>query len=230
MSLIIVTTVTNRLHRDMSQLVIEFDWFRDPKGYRLLEAGRPKQPFVVRNGKRCDPRDPKESEFYRPLSKSDSLFRIFANTATTPEGVLDFVQRFGSLTWEGYDAEKGDQVNLVIYHASRMREFLTPIADGKKSPSVEMGRFQMGSISSLDAAVVWDPVTNAPKWELRPKTLLDALWLQCGQALTSGAQFRQCEHCGTWFEVGRGTGRRADAKFCSEEHKISFHSLKRSRE
>jgi len=33
-----------------------------------------------------------------------------------------------------------------------------------------------------------------------------------------------------FFEAGRGTGRRLDAKFCSDEHRIAFNSLKRSRE
>ena len=60
--------------------------------------------------------------------------------------------------------------------------------------------------------------------------LLDALWLQLGQALTVSAKIRQCEHCGNWFEAGRGTGRRLDAKFCSDEHRIAFNSLKRSKE
>jgi len=45
----------------------------------------------------------------------------------------------------------------------------------------------------------------------------------------SRAAIKQCLHCGVRFEAGRGAGRRADAKFCSEEHKIAYHSLARSR-
>jgi len=62
-----------------------------------------------------------------------------------------------------------------------------------------------------------------------PPTLLDAVWLQFGQALASNAQLRQCDHCGKWFEAGIGTGRRADAKFCSSECQIEHKSLQRSR-
>ena len=79
----------------MAQLVIEFDWTRDPKGYRLVETRQSKMLRVVRNGKGHDPKDFEPS---RPLSSTDFLFKIFANTATTPEGVLDFVRRFGPLT------------------------------------------------------------------------------------------------------------------------------------
>jgi hypothetical protein len=210
----------------MAQLVIEFEWARDPKGYRLVEAERPKILRVVRNGKA---RNPKDNRACRPLASTDLLFRIFANTVTTPEGVLDFVRRFGPLTWDGWDETKGDAVNLVIHNADHMRQVLRCSAGQKRWWDLPVPH-QISVASSLDAVVVWDPAMKAPKWELRPKTLLDALWLQLGQWMIGGAQIRQCEHCSDWFEVGRGTGRRLDAKFCSDEHRIAFNSLKRSRE
>ncbi|MGA8698617.1 MAG: hypothetical protein WB689_33240, partial [Xanthobacteraceae bacterium] len=95
---------------------MEFDWIRDPRGYHLDDRGR-----VVRNGKGHSPKD---QEACRPLSSTDSLFRIFARMATTPEGVLDFVQRYGPLTWAGWDATKGEQVALVIQHARHMSQIL----------------------------------------------------------------------------------------------------------
>jgi len=135
------------------------------------------------------------------------------------------VQRFGSLTWDGWDPTKGDSVHLVIFNAIRMRQFLQEYAGEQTRPVLPPGQ-----ISSLTASVLWDPIVKAPRWELRPNTLLDALWLQFGQALTSGSQIRQCQHCADWFEAGRGTGRRLDAKFCCDEHRTAFNSLKRSRE
>jgi hypothetical protein len=208
----------------MPQLVIRFEWGRDPKGYRLLATGG--QLRVVRNGKGHSPKD---LEPCQPLSLTDSLFRIFANTCTTPDRVLDFVQNYGPLTWDGWDAAKGDIVRLVMHHADHMRQLFGRSAGKIKRPDLS-GPFTMGVSSYLEAAVVWDSVMRTAKWELRPNTLLDALWLQLGQALTVGAQIRQCEHCGIWFEAGRGTGRRAGAKFCCPEHKIAFHSLMRSKE
>jgi len=211
----------------MAQLVIEFDWARDPKGYRLAEVGRRRMLKVVRNGKGHTPKD---FQHCRPLSLTDQLFRIFANTATTPKGVLEFVQRYGPLTQDGRSAMAGDPVNVVMFNADRMREVLRCSSGDQKQPAFPPGRqYHLCPSSSLDAAVVWDDVMMAPKWELRPKSLLDALWLQLGQALTRGARLRQCEHCGDWFETGRRTGRRLDAKFCSDEHRIAFNSLKRSK-
>jgi hypothetical protein len=59
-------------------------------------------------------------------------------------------------------------------------------------------------------------------------SLLNALWFEAGEFLTRDAQVRECMYCGGWFETGPGIGRRADAKFCSDEHRIAFNSLKRS--
>jgi hypothetical protein len=206
----------------MAQPVIEFDWPRDPKGYRLSETSSPKTLRVMRNGKGYKPED---FEPCRLPSSTGALFMIFANIARTPQGVLDFVQRYGPLTYDGWDANRGDDVNLVISNADHMHQLLR-YSSGNKD---RFPPFQASRASSIDARVIWDPATKGPKWELRPKTLLDALWLQVGQRLTASA-FRQCEHCCEWFEAGRGKGRRAGSKFCSEEHKIAYHSLKRSRE
>jgi hypothetical protein len=228
----------------MAQIAIELDWARDPKGYRLVEIGRSKELRIVRIG---TGHGPKNLPLFQPLS-TDLLFRIFANIATTPEGALDFVQRYGPLT--GWD---GDIVSEVTFQAEYMRGVLEVWAGKQKHPDRSLaalvsGRhmrvapkqvgphrlvvspYDTGYSSSLNAKVVWDPFAKALKWELRPATLLDALWLQLGQAVTSEAHFQQCEHCGEFFVAGRGTGRRLDAKFCCDEHRIAFNSLKRSKE
>ena len=209
----------------MAQLVIEFDWARDPKGYHLVETVRPMR--VIRNGKG---QAPKDFEHSRPLSTTDSLFRIFANIATSPQGVLEFVERFGPLTHDGGDPKIGDDVNLVISNANHMRQLLRYSSGLQKGPHLPLNRHQATRSSLIHAQVIWDPATKAPKWILCPATLLDALWLQLGQALTSGGRISQCQHCGSWFEAGRKTGRRLDSKFCCDEHRSAFNSLKRSRE
>lgn len=37
-----------------------------------------------------------------------------------------------------------------------------------------------------------------------------------------------CLHCGSYFQAGPGTDRRLDAKFCSDQHRKDFNSLKRT--
>ena len=222
----------------MAGISIELDWTRDPKGYRLVEKAQPPKLRIVRNGTE----HPSKLPPFQPLASTDVLFKVFANTATTEEGALDFVQRFGPLTKGGWGSE-GEDANLVVFQAEYMRGVLTTWF-GKQRPSVIPSRrsprafhrplvvnpYDTGPSIRLDAKVVCDPLTKALKWELRPNSLLDALWLQLGQKLTAGAQIRQCKHCGDWFEAGQGTGRRLDAKFCSDEHRVLYNSLKRSRE
>jgi hypothetical protein len=79
----------------MTRISIELDWPRDPKGYRLAETGYPKQLRIAPNGTK------KSLPSFQPLASTDTLFEIFANIATSPEGALDFVQRYGPLTWDG---------------------------------------------------------------------------------------------------------------------------------
>jgi hypothetical protein len=226
----------------MARIAIELDWTRDPEGYRLVEMEWPRGLRIVRDGTE----HPSKLPPFQPLASTDLLFKIFANTATTPEGALDFVQRFGPLTNGGWGSQ-GEDVNIVMHQAEKMRRVLTAWF-GKQKPSViprvipsrrspiafsrplVVNRYDTGPSIRLEAKVVCDPLTKALKWELRPNSLLDALWLQLGQKLTAGAQIRQCEHCGDWFKAGQGTGRRLDAKFCSDEHRVLYNSLKRSRE
>jgi hypothetical protein len=209
----------------MAHFVIEFDWARDPKGYHLER--RSKRLRVVRNGTGYDP---KVLHAYRPLAATDVLFQIFATNVTTPDRMLEFVERFGPFTGAGWDPKIGDDVELVMLQANYMRKVLRSWAGYQKRLNRPLGPPPTGAFATLDAMVVWDPTLNALKWQLRPRVLLDALWLQLGQAITAGLQIRICEHCGNWFEAGRGTGRRLDAKFCSDEHRIAFNSLKRSKE
>jgi hypothetical protein len=61
-----------------------------------------------------------------------------------------------------------------------------------------------------------------PVLAFTPVSLQSALLLQCAQSLISGAEIRECEECGTWFESGGGKGKRADAHFCSAAHRIRF--------
>lgn len=223
----------------MALIAIEFEWVRDPKGYHLAETGRSKTVRIVRNG---TGKGPEHLPPFHPLASTDLLFAVFANGATTAEGALDFVTRYGPLTWDGCGA-MGDQLNLVTFHAELMREVLRVWAGKQKEPHIpfrpssqkssrplRVDPHYTGPSSYLNAAVIWDPAAKSLKWKFRPNTLLDALWLQLGRALTSATEFRQCEHCRQFFTAGRGTGRRFDAKFCSDEHRIAFNSQKRSRE
>ena len=163
----------------------------------------------------------------RPFDKADGLYRIFANLGRTAEGLLDFVNRFGPLTDEG-NRETGEEVPFAFCEADAMREVLScPMTER----AAYFSRFGDKGLawSRIDVALAYNPVTGKPQFRLTPPMLVNALWLELGQALSSDASIRDCLHCGGWFEAGPGTGRREDAKFCSDAHRIAFHSRKRGK-
>jgi hypothetical protein len=222
----------------MAHLLIDFVWWRDAEGYRLVADGTPPEPLVfhplgirivsatkplrlVRLGGDLIP--------YRPLDQFGTLFRIFANDVKTPKDVLAFAQKFGPLTVAGLDKALGEPAHDTVVHAEGMREFLS-FARGDKRLLERGIDAQLNPLGQIDIALVLDPATNKPKLRLSPSSLLNALWVQFGQALSGDTGLRQCQHCGAWFETGVGTGRRLDAKFCSDEHRIAFNSLKRRKE
>jgi hypothetical protein len=209
---------------------IDFEWSVDTKGYRL-DHGR-----IIGNG------GPKRR--YR-LKEFPTLYSIFATIPPTPEGLLDFVNKFGRLTLDELQDGKpiaGDNVKKVLPNVGMISEALEILRGHVGNPPkwsggpVEYDLPSGGRVSGgiplrgkLSASLAPDPATGTWQLRLQPPTLLDAIWLQFGQAITSNAELRSCERCGKWFEAGQGSGRRKDAKFCTDECRIEFNSLKRSR-
>jgi hypothetical protein len=170
----------------------------------------------------------------RPLKRTNSLYLVFANSVKDASTVLRFVSEHGPLTQRGLDRECGEFVSEIVEEATIMRQLIrhhgysTPRRDslsppewGDPIPYIVLGK--------VDAFLVRDRRTKAPRIELQPATLLDALRLQLAESLSEGRTIRDCRHCGTRFEAGPGTRRRGDAEFCSKKHQILFNSLKRSR-
>jgi hypothetical protein len=187
------------------------------------------EPLMQRKGRpaRIVPRGGKLVP-YRPLEKDGGkLYRIFASLGSTDEGVFDFVNRFGPLTEEG-NRECGEEVLFSLTNAASMRDVLScPL----KERGAYFSRFGDNGLrwSRIDVALAFNRITDRPQFRLMPPTLVNALWIQLGQALCSDASIRNCLHCGEWFEAGPGTGRRADAIFCSDEHRIAYNSRRRSK-
>lgn len=231
----------------MRQPIVSLEWQHDPLGYRLIDAVSPAPPpqpvhpvfppdfaetrlrpdysrpqRIVRRGGQLVP--------HRPLSQFGSLFKIFANTAVDAQSLLDFVEKFGPLTSAGFKTNAGDPVPQILEHASAMREFLAN-SSGDRIRRVERIAIQQGGVTLTGMTVKFslDMETRFPSLWISPRSLLDALWLQLWQALSGSVAMQKCLHCSQWFETGPGTGRRAGAKFCSDKHKIIFHSMQRSK-
>jgi hypothetical protein len=204
----------------MPELTIEFKWYKDAKGYRLVPGRWPKlrpgesildRPSsdvevarIVRNGGAL--------QSYQPF-KIPNLFKRFIDAARSNEDMLAFVQKFGPLTNDGLRG-KGDVVAELIEHADNMMQTFRG----------QMVAMPLKKLNVLLMANHKGEVTL----KVSPGCLLDALWLELAQS-KSVTKIRECLQCQRPFMVGKGTNRRADAKFCSDECRVKYNSLQRSR-
>jgi hypothetical protein len=230
----------------MSLLFIEFEWWRDAKGYRLAVPEPPKprpkevhpefgviHPYELDSNRFGKPQRvvPNGGELipYQPLSKFDKLSDAFASIRT-PETVLYFVQHYGPLTEAGLDPDQGENVEDALKQATFFRDLLNGGRPRRKRTSAFFGGSVTESthFASLDASLTPDAF-GALRLRVLPKNLLDALWLQLAHVLAAGTSIRACLLCGTWFGAGPGTNKRLDAKFCSDEHRVLYNSRRRTK-
>jgi hypothetical protein len=195
---------------------IEFRMDVDKAGYRFVAA----KPTLGQHQSLLDvpARDIKPQRIVglgkgrtaKRLSEYPMLYIEFAKIRRGDE-LLTFITEYGSLT-------NKNEVEKLIDAAKEMQAWLSR----KRSPP-------LWSIADLKASLVKDRTSGAPVVKFSPTSLLDALWLQLAQALSGGEKVRQCERCNNWFPVGGKSGRRLVARFCSDQCRIDFNSLKRTR-
>ena len=168
--------------------------------------------FAVGDGKHPEP-VPKGATWGDDVSgflKSAGLFRVLLSNKKRPRklaSVFDSQVRAGLLAADKEVAKTVGEISVPPRRNAQLGEF---------------NRF----VGTVD--LVSDPVKGM-RLRITTETFIGALWIQLGLKLSGAAVFRECRHCGGWFEAGAGTGRRADAEFCSNEHKIRFFSLNRTR-
>jgi hypothetical protein len=217
-----------------SDVEIDLLWYKDSKGYTLEDHGKWGQ-WIGRRGGQLIP--------IHPL-KNDRAFTAFSNISTSKDlvefmnscGFLDSFDSFGPsfirveagkmFRIKGAPEPSGEDVQKHLEAAGVFRELLAKprralsrraAAWIQNACSESIGEIQM----LFDEHGLLRPV-------LKPTSLMSGLFWQLLNSLRAGARYRSCKHCGVIFQVGVGSGRRADAKFCSDEHKILFHSRRRS--
>jgi len=209
--------------------IIDLDWYRDAAGYELLpEVPAPPGAGVLNLGwkpLRIVPRGGRLIS-YKPL-ESDQLYARFAGIHTAEEA-LAFINKFGALTDRGADPEIGEDVSVVLKGATAFRSFLS-YGEEHESELASWAGLEGKRIGRLDLVLARHPASGNLRLKLVPATLLAGLWLQLAQRISGARPFRECPYCKTWFETGPGTGRRLDAIFCTDDHRVLFNSRKRAK-
>jgi hypothetical protein len=236
----------------MTKPLFVLNWHRDAKGYRILprkpaESAEPSE----RGGDELVPIGSKNDViYYQPLKKYDCLYLAFA-AVKTPERLCEFYSSYGPLhprfdlkldiTGEsnGY-LIRGDPVASGLSWAELFRELVRYKELGKMNkvgsrlrpllssefPSMEF-LVQEFSLGGTVGFVV--DQANKLQVTISPRSLLGGMWWQLLTALFGSKTLSLCRHCQQWFEAGAGTGRRADATFCSQDCKIRHFSLARTK-
>jgi hypothetical protein len=119
----------------------------------------------------------------------------------------------------------GEDVAEDLKLAAFFRQCLENSSNPKRLRPIFEGKEFVGM---LYAYSVNKPRARVEMWVI-PGDLREALRLQLFQKLSGEAAIRSCSQCGNWFEVGPGTSRRLDARFCTDKHRVLFNSLKRSK-
>jgi hypothetical protein len=206
--------------RNMTATRVHFTSYVDMKGYKIVPARRPTpRPADLLSVRSTDWVEAKIVGMGGGLrrvrlSSYPLLFNAFAKVKT-PGQLLAFITEYGPLTYGRNAWKGGDEIPLLLDEAASMGACFKSRGRHSKMTADLTATL---SIKKGDVSVYITPVR-----------LLDALWLQLGQALAECSEWKKCLHCGDEFPVGGTSGRRIDAKFCTDECRIKFNSLERSR-
>jgi hypothetical protein len=228
------------------------EWFRDALGYRLEGAQGPDQVAharrmasewielpegfsrfenkegdggpslrIVRNGGTLIP--------YQPANNLDEIFLDLLNTSPTPEAALDFVNRFGPLTSHGHESagEHTTAVTATIKWLNLVIDAWLARGDNDAIGQI-FGPDGFGLRGAHETRIIYDHPKKAPRMVMVFNHLSTLLWAHLFEILMGdGVVLRRCAQCNNIFTAGVGTGRRGDAKFCSDEHRAVFHNSRR---
>ena len=221
----------------MNTLEVQLDWYKDSKGYRVNDYGKYGKT-IVGNGGRLVP--------IRPL-QNDMVFMAFEKVSSELE-LLEFVKHYGLLENPSYkygreslDAKTlppiesrpiifGEKVDDHLETAQMFRDLITLTRRKGRASETLSGWVEQRMLDEKLGEIGLEFVSGRGfQMVLKADSLMNGMLLQLAQKISGQSKFQSCEFCGVTFEVGPGTKRRADATFCKPEHKILFHSRKRSR-
>jgi hypothetical protein len=238
----------------MYPLKLHLNWFKDSAGYRFAEYGK-HVTCIIGNGGKLIPFSPFEGseavfsafasvtsppallhfvEQYGMLNKPAYGVQVErGRTTNTAYGGSSFrMDERGSLSFVE-DSPEGEDVSPHLETAQLFREILEQSGKGWRRPPPSLAH-------SIAEALQEEPLGEISlagdrrhgfRMVLTAISLMDGLWLQLGQKIAGLAKFQTCElpSCRQVFEVGSSSGRRLDARFCSDSHRIEFNSRKRTK-
>ena len=222
----------------MPVLDLSFEWPVDDAGYQIVKPEKPKKPKKPQRSLRgpfsppgptavdvdLGPRIKRRGgplRMIRPLDHN-TLFVDFAHLDGSDDSCIEFASRFGYLgTFSGGISEdRGESVLLWRDDIDNMRR---NVEAWQANPAAFVPVREI-VMAVLDASLV--PLDGRAVLRIRPRSLMGAMQLQFAQAVSTGLDIRNCDHCGKLFEIGGG-GRTRKARFCSDRCRTDYHVARR---
>lgn len=192
------------------------------------------------------------------LSDYPALFFDFSDLEPSALAVKDFANRYGTIGiasqdtflyprpvhkfgaiydfgWFKWEKDEFSRVDNWFPEIEKMKDAVAGWQEGRipdQLPPARMPGGQRFRFTIVSRGTVVHESSSEPAVNLvfHPDSLLDALWLQFFSAVARSAEFRRCawDGCRRRFEVGPGTGKRSDARFCRSTCRDAFHNFQRS--
>jgi hypothetical protein len=151
-----------------------------------------------------------------------------------------FLSRFGMLVIGGHvyretDDEERREARRA-YHSIRRDEMSERQADMLSMLAIAGGEDPMRAIDAINWALAGrlgkfftGKITprldfgggRGPRLALQPTSLSAFMVLELAMIIANGARLGTCEHCSKKFLTGHQTGRRSDAKYCSDRCRVA---------
>lgn len=209
--------------------LFQFEWRRDPAGYRIERRIARASDVLLHNVPRAGitieiikPRSG-ETEVCYPLLDSPNLAREFA-ALDSEDDVLAFTGRYGLL-------RRVERASLSLPEFWAAQRQVSAVFDFGLNPASNYAEYRRlvdrfnGSISSeavLNVRLGFEQdAQGRTKFHRRvlrvvPASLLSAMWLLVAQEIAGEVQWAECPTCGKRFLKGAGRGRGVRAEYCSE--------------
>jgi hypothetical protein len=155
--------------------------------------------------------------YYRPLEEHPGLWRQFADTCLSFEGVLAFVREFGLLTHLWIDRDYPDE---VLKTAELVRQVATKLDDGDRREAADLLNVRPPQIAEV---LDWNDRIGRFETRLVPLDLRSALLHQAAEAIAGNHQWRRCRNqgCPRWLQLGGPRGVTVRREFCSDRCRVA---------
>jgi hypothetical protein len=192
-----------------------FEWPVDQAGYDLVHRPAHDSGGLLGSWDAYDAIRPRGGppRYYRPLD-NPGLWRRFAETRADAKCALAFINEFGAL-----DEFPEQRVDDLCQYASLVLRVAERIDAEDRSAAAEI--YTEYGRPNLTAGIVWDDRKAAFEFKLAPRSLLSAILIQAGEAITGNRRFRRCRNCAVWFLLGPG-GHTARREFCSDRCRVAW--------